>query len=264
MTSRDWPDPDSGAAVSDGLVAHARSALSRGDVLVAYDEAASAVEADPDHLAARYVLALSLARAGLIERARSVATDLVARVDVVLNAPMALREDAAALQARLAKDEALATTGPDRRARLRNAADLYETVADRFGRFYTCINAATLRALAGDRDRAVKLACRARDFVNASRAAEPADDYWREATAAEAALILDDLDEVWRALSLAAAIAGEDYAALAVTRRQLRLVCEAMGTDVLILDALAPPLILHYCGHRIDGPGEIGRFPATL
>jgi class 3 adenylate cyclase len=67
-----------------------------------------------------------------------------------------------------------------------------------------------------------------------------------------------------RALARAVAIAGDDLAALAVTRRQLRLVCEATSTDVSVLEGLRPPMILHYCGHRIDPAGVSGRFPPEL
>ena len=146
------------ARVADDLVTQARAAISRGDVLVAYDEAMAAVEADPDHLEARFVAALALARSGAVVRARVAATELLGRLAVAADAPVSLREDAAALVARLAKDEALATNGPQRRDRLREAADLYEAAAKQFGRFFTCINAATLRLLAGDVDRARALA----------------------------------------------------------------------------------------------------------
>ena len=52
----------------------------------------------------------------------------------------------------------------DRISKLRQAADLYEAVADRYGRFYTCINAATLRLLGGDLERARALAEQARHW----------------------------------------------------------------------------------------------------
>jgi tetratricopeptide (TPR) repeat protein len=252
------------ARVADDLVTQARAAISRGDVLVAYDEAMAAVEADPDHLEARFVAALALARSGAVVRARIAATDLLGRLALAVDAPVALREDAAALVARLAKDVALATNGPDRRDLLREAADLYEAAAKQFGRFFTCINAATLRLLAGDVDRARALADQARLLVETDRVSGTTEDYWREATAAEAALIVGDVDEARRALGIAAEIAREDCAAMAVTRRQLRLVCEAKRIDVEALDALNPPLVLYYSGHLIDETNSPSRFPPTL
>jgi len=95
------------------------------------------------------------------------------------------------------------------------------------------------------------------------REREP-DDYWLDATEAEAALILGDVEAASAALARAVAVAGEDLAALAVTRRQLRLVCDATSTDTAVLDELRPPTILHYCGHRIDPAGASTRFPPDL
>jgi hypothetical protein len=250
--------------VSDNAVARARAALSRGDLLVAYDEAVSAADADPDDLDARFLAALALARAGGRDRARVAAADLLAAIESTPAVSLSLREDAAALVARIAKDEAFSVTGNDRTARIRHAADLYEAVADRFDRYYACINAATLRLLAADVEHARSLARRARDLVAAERATAVGDDYWREATDAEAALILGDADGAHRMLVRAATIAGDDYAALAVTRRQLRLVCEVTATDRGVLDALPSPLVLHYCGHRIDVTEDSGRFPPEL
>ncbi|HEY3833158.1 MAG TPA: adenylate/guanylate cyclase domain-containing protein [Acidimicrobiia bacterium] len=263
MTLRATPGTGYLAVVLDGPVGRARAALARGDVLIAYDEAVTATEADPHDLDARFVAALALARAGAVERARLAAHELSTSIEARDDIPISLREDAAALEARLAKDEALATSGTDRPARLRRAAHLYEVVADRFGRFYTCINAATLSLLAGDGRRARALAQRAQLLVTESRATEPTGDYWREATAAEAALILGDIDEAKRAVALASELAGDDDAAMAVTRRQLRLVCAATGANRSLLDPLAPPVVLHYCGHRIDAAAG-GRFPPDL
>lgn len=259
-----WPGACYGARVPPGSVARARAAVSRGDVLAAYDEAVSAVEADPEDLEARFVAALALARSGAVERARAAAAELLTRIESTPDVTILLREDAAALVARLAKDEALTAHGPDRVTRLRQAADLYEEVANRFGRFYTCINAATLRLLAGDTERAQQLARLALDLVATSRLTEPADDYWREATAAEAALILGDVDDARHLLARAAAIGGDDFAALAVTRRQLRLVCESTATEAAVLEDLSPPLVLNYSGHLIDATKANTRFPPDL
>jgi tetratricopeptide (TPR) repeat protein len=249
--------------VPDRLLATARAALARGDVLMAYDAAVSAMEADPQNLEAAFVAALALARAGARERARAAATELLARIDVTADVPVRLREDAAALVARLAKQDALATQGDDRPALLRDAADLYEAIADRYGRFYTRINAATLRLLAGDLVRARQLAEQTRRLLIAIRESE-LDDYWLDATEAEAALILGDVEAARRALISALAVAGDDFATLAVTRRQLRLVCDATSTDMEVLSDLRPPIVLHYCGHRIDPTSVSVRFQPDL
>ena len=247
----------------DGLLAIARAALGRGDVLMAYDAAVSAMDSEPDSLESAFLAALALARAGANERARVAATDLMARIDDATEVSDTLREDVEALVARLAKQDALAAQGQDRPELLRHAADLYEAIAERYGRYYTRINAATLRLLAGDLERARQLAEQARSLVTGARASDP-DDYWLDATEAEAALILGDVGAARRALARALAIARGDFATLAVTRRQLRLVCEATSIDLEVLDDLRPPIVLHYCGHRIDPRAVSTRFPPEL
>jgi hypothetical protein len=232
---------------------------------MAYEAAVSAMEAEPANLESAFVAALALARAGASERARTAATALLARIDDATDISVELREDAAALVARLSKQDALATHGDDRPLRLRHSADLYEAIADRYGGFYTRINAATLRLLAGDIERARQLAEQTRAALIAARKSESESDaYWREATEAEAELILGDVEAAKRALSNALGIAGQDFATLAVTRRQLRLVCEATSTDPAVLNDLLPPIVLHYCGHRIDPSSMSTRFPPDL
>jgi class 3 adenylate cyclase len=184
-------------------------------------------------------------------------------MDDTTDVPIQLREDAAALVARLMKQDALETHDDDRTAQLRHAADLYEAIADRYGRFYTRVNAATLRLLAGDLDRAHSLAGQARRSVTEARRID-ADDYWLDATEAEAALILGEVETARQALARARVAAGADFATLAVTRRQLRLVCEATSIDLQVLDDLRPPVVLHYCGHRIDPTSTPARFPPDL
>jgi hypothetical protein len=238
--------------VREGPVARARAALARGDVLIAYDESLNALADDGADLEAQFLAALALARAGATERAQHEAAGLVTRIDQDAQVPVALREDAEALVARLAKDRALRATEPERAAGLRHAAALYEATAERFGGFYSLINAATLSLLAGDDDHAHKLARRTQILVQDDRKSRPEPDYWREATDAEATLVLGDVAAAREALNRAVAIAGDDLASLAATRRQLRLICDAVGTECVVLDGISAPTIVHYCGHRVD------------
>jgi tetratricopeptide (TPR) repeat protein len=244
-------------------LARARAALSRGDVLIAYDEALTALQARPEDIEARFLAALALARAGAAERARDAVTQLMRCFKDGDRLPTRLREDVEALVARLAKDDALAISGSEQRGRLERAAELYEAVAKRYGGYYSYINAATLRLLFGDTLGARRLAEQARMLVAADND-DTAGSYWRCATQAEAALILGDDRGARDAIVRAADASGRDFAARAVSYRQLRLVCAAAATDRGILAPLAPPSVLHYCGHRIDGSGAPGRFPATL
>lgn len=245
-------------------LAEARAALARGDVLVAYDAAQQVVDGDPDDLEARFVVALALARAGSTEHAERAVEDLARRIESTGAASARLREDADALVARLAKDRALAESGSRRQELAALAADLYERAAERSGGIFPYINAATLRVLAGDTERASVLAEKTLGLLAANPTPAGEDAYWHLATQAEAALVLGDVAGAEAALDRAAAAGANDVAARAVTRRQLRFLCEARGIDEAILDVLAPSTVLHYCGHRIDAPGAATRFPAAL
>ena len=166
------------------------------------------------------------------------------------------------MEGRLAKELALAARVAASAELAATAAKLYEAVADRYDRYFTCINAATLWLVAGDVPHAHALAARARALVR-SAADEPGDEYWRAATDAEAALVLGDVDQTRAALEAAAAAGAGDVAARAVTKRQLRLLCETQGLDPGILDVLALPGVLHFCGHRVTAdPEQAGGFGA--
>ena len=130
--------------VKDDRLSDARRALSRGDVLIAYDMAQSVLDEDEESLEARTVVALALARSGAGEQAGVEAAELGWRVTASRTGTPQLREDADALIARLAKDDALEAEGAARVRGARKAAELYERVADRYNRSYSCVNAASL------------------------------------------------------------------------------------------------------------------------
>ncbi|MDQ1509659.1 MAG: hypothetical protein QOG50_1503 [Actinomycetota bacterium] len=233
--------------MNDDLLADARRAMSRGDVLIAYDLAHNVLEADPGDLDARFIVALSLARSGASEQAGVEAAELRRRLATDEAASPRLREDADALVARLAKDEALACEGPERTVLARKAAQLYEAVANQYNRSYSCVNAASLWLIAGDEARARRLAARTLD----RQTTQENDPYWRLVTEAEVAVVLDDEDRARAALHAAAAIEPVDFGARASTRRQLRVVCAERGLPSDIADVLESPSVLHYCGHLI-------------
>jgi hypothetical protein len=239
-----------------------RAAMARGEYLLAYDEATTATAEFPDDPLLQHQTVLSLARSGATDRALEV-LEHSALEKHAATVSVELQEDIAALRARLAKDRALNATGSERERRARDAAGHYETTYERLGRAYSCVNAATMWLLAGDDERATRLARATRD---ACRAAGPprtqADAYWRAATEAEAALLLDDMPAVETSLERAAGEAADDLAAVGVTRKQLLLICALKGLPPELLDPLAVPGVIHYGGHRIAGAGEQGRFPA--
>ena len=221
----------------------------RGELLAAFDLAERGLDDHPDDLALKHRAVLALARTG--------ATEEAARRFAEYGLADIPDEDIAALRARIAKDIALATSGAERRRLAAHAAELYGAIAARTGGFYTAINSATLWLIAGDAERARGLAASVLEML--ARSGE--QSYYAAATRGEAHLLLGDLAAAREALEDAAARHGDDYGALATTRRQLRTICEVQGTDPALLSSLAGPAIVHFCGHRIAGELGEGRFP---
>jgi Adenylate and Guanylate cyclase catalytic domain len=222
----------------------------RGELLVAYDLAEQALAEYPDDVPLKHRAVLALARAGATEQAARRFADY--GLDDVED------EDVAALRARIAKDAALAASGAVRRRRAASAAELYWAVFARTGGYYPAINAATLWLIAGDRARSRELAQRVLGRLRENGE----DSYYAAATEAEAHLLLGREAAAHEALRRAASRHGQDYGALATTRRQLRAICEILAIDPGLLAPLAGPAVVYYCGHRIDLHCESGRFPA--
>jgi hypothetical protein len=219
----------------------------RGELLSAVDLAERGLEGHPSDAALQYRAVLALARAGSTgEAARRYDEYGLSSLD---------DEDAQALGARIAKDVALAATGEEQRRLALRSAELYGAVFDRTGGYYPAVNAATLRLVACDRRTSRSLARRVLELL----ANGSGDRYYAAATEAEARLLLDDEPGAREALARAAELHGGDYAAVATTRRQLRLVCEHTGIDPELLATLAGPPVVHYCGHRLacDGNGPL-------
>jgi hypothetical protein len=227
-----------------------RDAERRGELLTAFDLAERALEEHPEDLWLKHRAVLALARAGSTEHAASRFREY-GLTDVQT-------EDVAALRARIVKDIALAAEGPERLDAAARSADLYAAIHARTGGWYPAVNAATLNLIAGDRERAAKLARAALDAL----ADDGDDSYYAAATEAEAELVLGRPDAALDAIARAVARNEGDYGALTTTRRQLRLVCQATGTDTAVLAPLAGPSVVHFSGHRMRAPGEAARLPA--
>ena len=129
--------------------------------------------------------------------------------------------DVAALDARIAKDEALQEIGPERNRLLASAAARYEAIFRRTGGYYPGINASTLTLLCGDLPRAESLAREVlNNFAGGHTGGSP-EEYFAHATAAEAALIIGDLAAAKTALHAASLATGRDFSALATTAGSL-------------------------------------------
>jgi hypothetical protein len=219
-----------------------RHAERRGELLTAFDLAERGLAAHPGDVPLEHRAVLALARAGSTEEA--------ARRFAGYGLQLVDDEDVAALGARLEKDVALAMRGEGRAEHAARAAALYDAIFARTGGYYPAVNAATLSLLAGRRDDARRLAGRVLESVGDERS------YYAAATEAEAQLLLGDVGLARAALEQAAALHDGDHAAVASTRRQLRLVCGALGIDDDVLAVLPPPLVVHFCGHRISADGR--------
>jgi class 3 adenylate cyclase len=212
----------------------------RGELLMEFDLADRALAEHPDDQWMKHRAVLALARMG--------STGEAARRFVEFGLSGVEDEDVAALEARIAKDQATAAGGG-----FAAAGALYEAIFRRTGGYYPAVNAATLYLLGLQTERATELAREAQAALERSGD----DSYYAAATEAEIAFVLRDLETAEDALRRARKLNAQDYSALATTRRQLRLLVEFTGDPEDLLEPLSGPAVLHYCGHRIGG-----RFPA--
>jgi len=252
-------------------IALVRRYESEGELFQAYDIAMQGLARFPRDFALKYRAVSCLASI----RATAQATELFEKLGLdltdaeIAELPPALRMDIPCQRARLRKDAALNATGDARRLLLCEAATLYEhcyrreAAAGNEEAYYPAINAATLWLLAENRDRAARLA---HDVLTGLAARPGKPSYYELVSAAEARLILGEVEAaralMGRARAAVTGAADADYRGLASTNHQLRLVVGAKRIDPLVLASLAPPKVVHYCGHIIAAPRTQGRFPA--
>ncbi len=218
----------------------ALSALSRGDLIGAYDLTVSAIAAGDGSADVRHRQVLALARMGDTDRAMAhfAAYGLDRSVD----------PHHRAIGARLHKDRALALpAGLARTAALKEAFDAYHAIYADSGDSFPGINAATLALLAGDESNAAALA----GTLLADPAVTADGDYYQAATRAEALLLLGRIEEVADVLRGEAIGAATDHGARSGTARQLGMIAAHLGIAdaAALLAPLAPPKVGHFCGH---------------
>jgi hypothetical protein len=151
------------------------------------------------------------------------------------------------LKGRLLKDQAKASSGADRVRLYGEAAEAYAAAAELEQDSYPLINAAALALLGGKPERARSLAQETLALID-SDPGQGENVYWREATKAEALLLLGD--EVGARAALADGIsklplAWEDHAA---TIGQFELILAEQGKDAAWLDRHRPPASLYFSG----------------
>src|SRR5271167_4698405 len=191
-----------------------------GELLQAYDIARQGLAKYPGDLALKHRAVLCLASTQAISQAAELFSKLeldLSDSELAVLTP-GLRMDIPSLNARLRKDEALASSGQKRSAKLREAADLYESCFRREATandpeaYYPATNAATLRLLAGDREPAAELA---RKTVAWLEARPDRQGYYELVSAVEAHLVLGNLGRASELMRLARAqiqgTAAADY-----------------------------------------------------
>ncbi len=232
----------------------AKSNVGSGAVQSDVADAAEAAVLLEELYTVSFLHVLVVARSGAIENA----TELYKKYGVANRA----NEDAQSLGARLIKDRAFEVSGDARTELLREAANAYAAVYDRFGGSFPAVNAATLNLLAGEEAKAGEYAKRTLDACAKETPDTSRRKYYRDASIAEALLASGDVEAAETALKKAGSRKDVDFGARATTAKQLRLVCAARGVDTAILRHIAVPEVLYYAGHIIAPPDCEGRFRA--
>ncbi|WP_428681891.1 tetratricopeptide repeat-containing protein [Sphingopyxis sp.] len=232
-------------ASAAAIEAEVAQRLGEGDALSAFDCAAAARRDGIESPRLRYLMVRALAASGdslgamhLYEQ-----LDLAAEGDV----------DSLALAGRIWKDEAFDHDGAERATFLRRAAAAYDHAFQASGADFPAINAASLYAMLGERERAAAFA-----GPIASNAA--ADNYWDQATLVEALLLLGRCDEALLHARAANGQAGSRAGDRASTCRQIaRLAASgAVAADhaAAITALLRPSPVGVYCGRMFRAGGE--------
>ena len=263
--------PCEGCAAGEESAAAAREAenlLGMGEPLLAYNALQGALAEHPSDLRLRQLKGLALARSGALQRANELLSSLwdEGHTD----------GETLGLLARTHKDLALtAEDGGDRDLHSEAAFEIYlagyresKRAGTSDDAYYTGINAATMAFLRGDGDSARAIATDVDELC--VQALELSDDpgycYWPQATRAEAALILGDLDAARERYAAATSLAGTRFGNLSSTRHQARLLLEHRQESAAWLDdVMRVPPVLVYTGHMIDAPGRpVPRFDPAM
>jgi hypothetical protein len=261
------PAPDEvDAHAATRCVSDAERFLHIGEPLLTYNTVQKGLDVWPENVRLRQLQGIALARSGDTLKANRVLAALRSEghTDGETMGPLA----------RTHKDLGLSSPDSEQgREHLRAAMAIYEEgyqKSMRAGRmddaYYTGINAAAMAIFLDDNTRARDLAASVREICLARSGEDLSPDaaYWVQATLAEAALILGDLDEAGALYRKTASMSGGRYGDLATTRRQASLLLDHMGLDGPWLhDTLVTPPVLVYTGHMIDHEERPSpRFPA--
>lgn len=255
-------DKERAALAPELYVTLGERALKLGESLLAYDILRAGLRFHPDHRRARQLAAIALARGGATEEAIRRFEDLRREGDE--------DEDTLSGLGRAYKDRWEAAADPEQKRQwLERAFEFYDLAYRKNpGGYYGAINAATLAACLGRRERADELAREAEAACQRSLETSEAgsNDYWALATMGEAALVRRDFKEAEWWYRRAADSAAGQYGNVAATRRNARLLLRAYGEDADLLNQWLPlRRVVVFAGHMIDRPDRpCPRFPGEL
>jgi class 3 adenylate cyclase/tetratricopeptide (TPR) repeat protein len=239
--------------------------LRLGEPILAYDMLSAGLKLWPRDMRLRQLLALALLRSGATFQALKILEELRQEGQS--------SEETLGLLARAYKDLAEQTADPAaQRQRWGKAKEIYAASYAQTGGYWTGINAATMARLLGEEEEAETLALRVKRQCLTeleSLQSKATERYWLLATLGEAALIRGEIAEALEWYDQAGEIVGKRYGDLASTRRNLRLLCNALGLAARdrkkLQGCLRVPRVVVFSGHMIDQPGRVfPRFPPQL
>ena len=235
---------------SDTSPAHAaiNANLRHGNYYRAFDQVMTALGDYPDDTGLKYTAVLCLLRGGALSSAEAVFADM--------NLADETHEDVLALSGRLIKARIDDRSGIAEPKLFTQAAGHYEQAFNQTGGGYSGVNAASLYWMAGEIDKARRIAQKILTDVAVPGAENPQDLYYFHATQAECHFLLGDMKAMTGALSEAIQADPDNFAARASTVQQFQMLSGEQRPDWLA-SFLTPPC-LHYIGHmfRLGDPGQ--------
>ncbi|HEX8137972.1 MAG TPA: TRAFs-binding domain-containing protein [Pyrinomonadaceae bacterium] len=255
-------NPEQWSSTPDIYISLGDQILKSGEPLLAHDVLLEGLKHWPMNVRLRQLQALALARSGATQRANSIL--------IQLHKEGHTDEETLGLLARTHKDLWARSADPEERARqLRLAHLVYIEAYTLSGGYWTGINAATMALLMGQREQAAQLAQEVHEacLMELAKTRDgDANRYWLLATLGEAALILGQWREAEDWYAQAAALGRGRFAELNSTRRNARLIIDALGgVREPFEHYFQIPSVVVFAGHMIDRPERMRpRFPPQL
>jgi adenylate cyclase len=225
------------------VLSEAEVSLKNGDYLAAFERLLPWLEDGSATSQGVHLAILSLARSGASSHALRYLHAYAGKLSVT--------EDSLALEARILKDLFLKIPSPQNRSYGEAALLCYLKAFQETGGYYSGINAATLCFLLGKTDEAKIHACSVLELLD-----NAPPSYWKEASRAEAFLLLGQVKGAVGAITQALSYPEHNLSMRSITYHQLRRVCSAGGILTEILDELRPEPGVHFTGHLVDGIGK--------